>query len=211
MKKLGLNICLLFLMVNLGQGQTFQEWFKQRRTQKEYLITQILANQSYLELLCKGYSLFNTGMDLISEQKRGELNLHTLFFSHLTQVSPHVVRQANLERSVALQLQLLNVQKRVNVLAGSPMLRSDERDYSMMLASRIVASSYAALEEMLALNQKNTYAMSDKERMDFLQLSHRQLEKQEQSLRGLEQELFLLIKHRSLAQKELPFLKSLQP
>jgi len=204
-----MSACLLTLMLKIGQGQTFKEWFKQKKTQKEYLMTQILANQSYLKLLGKGYRVFKTGMGVISDLKRGELDLHSLFFQTLKDINPYVRRFGKVEQSIAMQTQLMNAERRLNKLVGSPRLSADERAYVIKLRSLIVDKGYDSMEEMLVLLLEDKLSMSDKLRLEQLQGVHQEVQRHYHSLLALEQEVSMLIKNRNFALKELLIMKSL--
>ena len=56
MKKI-LILFLLTIIVTTTQAQTFAEWFRQKKTQKQYLIQQIAALQVYIGYAQKGYSI----------------------------------------------------------------------------------------------------------------------------------------------------------
>lgn len=61
MKKL-IAIITLTIFVTVCNAQTFAEWFKQKETQKKYLIQQIVAFQMYLGYVQKGYSIAQKGL-----------------------------------------------------------------------------------------------------------------------------------------------------
>ncbi|MFZ4262166.1 hypothetical protein ACFRAE_08985 [Sphingobacterium sp. HJSM2_6] len=172
-------------------------------------MTQILANQSYLKLLGKGYRVFKTGMGVISDLKRGELDLHSLFFQTLKDINPYVRRFGKVEQSIAMQTQLMNAERRLNKLVGSPRLSADERAYVIKLRSLIVDKGYDSMEEMLVLLLEDKLSMSDKLRLEQLQGVHQEVQRHYHSLLALEQEVSMLIKNRNLALKELLIMKSL--
>ena len=52
------TLLILFVLAGgLSQAQTFNEWFRQKATQKKYLIQQIAALQVYLDYVQKGYAI----------------------------------------------------------------------------------------------------------------------------------------------------------
>lgn len=67
---------LLIVMISFSacwvKAQTFNEWFKQKKTQIQYLIDQIAALQVYSQSLQKGYDIADAGLKFIHGiKKRG--------------------------------------------------------------------------------------------------------------------------------------------
>lgn len=61
--------------------QTFHEWFRQKKTQKKYLIQQIAALKVYLGYVQKGYSIAQKGLTTVSNIKKGNFDLHCIEIS----------------------------------------------------------------------------------------------------------------------------------
>ncbi|SIO53820.1 hypothetical protein [Chitinophaga niabensis] len=62
--------------------------FNQKKTQTRYKIEQIAKLRLYLEYLKTGYSTVHTGLSLIGDIKKGDFDLHSLFFQDLYTVKP---------------------------------------------------------------------------------------------------------------------------
>jgi len=89
MKKIILIIILISGAKNLC-AQNFAEWFEQNKTQIEYLVNQIAAYKVYLDDLEKGYQVAEKGLTAIHDIKKGEFDLHSIFFSSLGSVKPRI-------------------------------------------------------------------------------------------------------------------------
>ena len=64
-------------------AQTSSEWFRQKATQKKYLLQQIAALQVYSGYLSKGYSIAKNGLNTIKNIKNGDLLQHSNYFTSL--------------------------------------------------------------------------------------------------------------------------------
>lgn len=84
---LGLVFLLLFVGTN-AFGQTWGEFFSQKKTQKKYLLEQLVALKMYAGYLKKGYDIVGSGIGTVWDIKNGEFSLHSTFFSSLKSVNP---------------------------------------------------------------------------------------------------------------------------
>jgi hypothetical protein len=64
-------------------GQTFSEWFRQKKTQIQYLKDQIVALKAYQDMLEKGYEIATKGLDDIGSIKEADWNMHADHFGSL--------------------------------------------------------------------------------------------------------------------------------
>jgi len=91
----GLRIIFLtaiIMCVLAGQlsAQNWQEWFRQKKTQRKYLVQQIAALKVYLEYLKEGYAVAKKGLNLVGDIKDGNFNSHAEYFGSLKLVNPSV-------------------------------------------------------------------------------------------------------------------------
>jgi hypothetical protein len=70
-----------------AQAQTFEEWFRQKRTQRKYLIQQIAALKTYLEYLKEGYDVAKKGLNIIGDIKGMNFSDHSNYFQSLKNVN----------------------------------------------------------------------------------------------------------------------------
>jgi len=75
---------MLFLSAGNIHAQTFSEWFRQKKTQKKYLLQQIAALQVYIGYAQKGYRIAKEGLTTIGGFTKGEFDLHSDFINSLS-------------------------------------------------------------------------------------------------------------------------------
>lgn len=92
MKRGYLYLLAVMLLMFWGslQAQSFSEWFRQKKTQKKYLLAQIAALETYARVIKKGYELAGSGLSMVAALKNGDFMQHTLRFSTLEMVSPRI-------------------------------------------------------------------------------------------------------------------------
>lgn len=102
MKKLCVLVIILTgCFAGYAQSPNWNEWFRQKKTQRKYLIQQIAALKVYLEYLKKGYDIAQKGLTTIGDIKDGTFNLDKDYFNSLKQVSP-VVKNSPKVKSILL-------------------------------------------------------------------------------------------------------------
>ena len=109
MKKL-LVIALLLFATHSINAQTWDEWFRQKATQKKYLLQQIASLQLYADYLSEGYSIAKKGLHVIQDIKHGDFNLHSDYFSSLQSVPPKIKGYTKTIEIISLQI---NISKQI--------------------------------------------------------------------------------------------------
>lgn len=95
MKKYWIVTMILWISLMQGAtGQTVEEWTKQKKTQRKYLLKQIALLQTYLGYLKEGYEIADKGLTTIHAIQKGEFDLHDFFFASLMQVKPAIGNSA---------------------------------------------------------------------------------------------------------------------
>src|SRR5688572_5776828 len=87
MKNRVMTIVMLLLMAQSAKSQTWNEWFRQKKTQKQYLVQQIAALKVYLKYLKEGYTVVKKGMQIVGDIKEGNFNSHKDYFNSLREVN----------------------------------------------------------------------------------------------------------------------------
>src|SRR4051812_40101385 len=97
-KTLYMKLLLLFLAMLListvCNAQTWDEWFRQRKTQIKYLEEQIIALQVYGSYLQAGYKIVQGGLSTIHDIKNGDFNIHKDYFSSLKHVNASIMHNS---------------------------------------------------------------------------------------------------------------------
>src|SRR4051794_17419012 len=112
MKKIVLSFIVLYGSYVSLYAQTYDEWFRQKKTQLRYLTQQIAAYQVYEGYLHKGYNIAKHGLNAISNLKNGEFNLHQAFFSSLSKINPSIQHYSRIADIIVLQAEILKQYKK---------------------------------------------------------------------------------------------------
>lgn len=102
MKKL---LMILLLLVNLlpvlAQIPNANELFRQKKTQRRYLLQQIAALKAYGKVLKKGYEIAQIGLTTISNIKKGSFDLDKDYLNALMLVKP-IIRDSPQVKEILL-------------------------------------------------------------------------------------------------------------
>lgn len=166
MKRILLALLLLLTLSSAANAQTFSEWFRQKKTQKKYLIQQIAANQVYLEYLNKGYQIAKDGLGTIGSFKRGEFNLHGDYFNSLKYVNPEVKHYLKVVDIITLQVRIVRgTSSNLRQLSESDVFSSEEIKYVQGVFRRLFDDCEAALDELITITTDGELEMKDDERI----------------------------------------------
>ena len=100
-------LLFLLLITGVSKAQTWEEFSKQKETQKKYLLQQLAALKVYAGYLKKGYTIVTDGLNSIKGFTKAELNLHDTFFKSKKSVNPAVVNQKMLDDIYVFQRSIL--------------------------------------------------------------------------------------------------------
>ena len=158
---------LLFVSVVTGlKAQTFSEWFRQNKTQKNYLTQQIAALRVYIEEGQKGYDIAREGLTRIGDFINGEFNLHTECFRLLKSVNPEILRCGKVPEIMSTQVRIIqNCNQTIRQLNSSDVLSGDERSYINRVFSRLVDDCGNILDELILITTNGQLKMKDGERL----------------------------------------------
>ncbi|WP_421940587.1 hypothetical protein [Pedobacter sp.] len=144
------------------QAQTWPEWFAQKKTQKKYLLEQLAALKLYAGYLKKGYEIGSSGLDLIKDAGRGELDLHGAFFSSLKTVSPAIKKNVRIAEIIEMQLAISSTCASFRHLGN---LSDDNRRYIDQVSTGLLVDCLSNLEDLLLVISSGRLELSDEERL----------------------------------------------
>lgn len=179
----GLRFMLAFLLVTMlsctgtfAQSTWFKEWFRQKKTQKEYLMLQIVALKAYAEIAWKGYKIADRGLTVIGNIKDGEFNLHRDFFGSLEAVSPSVRNYTKVADIIAMQTEIISgYRKDLNSLKRSGMFSPDELQYITDVYGRLLEGCAQAVDELIMLTTNGSMKMADDERLQRIETLYEEM------------------------------------
>ena len=166
MRKIILIGLMLFLAAGTVQAQTFSEWFRQKKTQKKYLLQQIAALQVYIGYAQKGYRIAKEGLTTIGGFTKGEFDLHSDFINSLSTVNPEIKNYAKVADIIALQIRIVqDYRQTYGQLDNSDAFTEAELSYSGRVFTRLLEDCEQALDELVAITTDAELQMEDNERM----------------------------------------------
>ncbi len=157
---------LMLISTTVVCAQTFAEWFRQKATQKKYLLQQIAALKVYEGYLSKGYQIARSGLHTIGNIKHGDFNLHDTYFNSLKTISPKlrnyqkvaiiVLMQAGISRQAASCIQFCR---------NSGQLTPDELLWLQTTSNSLLADGATNLKALSSIVTNGEYSMKDNERL----------------------------------------------
>jgi hypothetical protein len=177
MKKI---VILFFIVVSTAasaQSPNFNEWFRQKKTQRKYLIQQIAALKVYLDFLKKGYTIVQKGTNLISTIKQGSFNLHNNYFSSLKNVSRVVRDSPKLSAVMHYQQSILvGFRKLYDESRHDENFSPGEIDYIQHVYQNMLTECNVSIDELVILATTGEASMKDDERLLRLDKVHEDLQ-----------------------------------
>jgi len=162
-------LLLSMLCAGVGYGQTFGEFFNQKKTQKRYLLQQIAALQVYMGYAKKGYEIVGSGIDVVKGITDGEFSLHRVFLGSLKLVSPFIRNHEKVGEILSLQLA---VSGSFSGLKQLYYLSPSNQAYVFEVRHQLIAECGTDLEELLMVISSGQVEMSDEERLSRLSRIH---------------------------------------
>jgi len=146
-------------------AQTWNEWFKQKKTQKKYLIQQIAALKVYLKTAKKGYDIAQRGLTLICNIKDGSFQMDKTYFASLKDVNPFIPDSKKVRDILAYQKKIVEDLSELNAwISREDNFTTEELQELSLLQKNLLHKSNDSLDELtLVITPANT-EMKDDER-----------------------------------------------
>ncbi|UYQ92153.1 hypothetical protein MKQ68_18870 [Chitinophaga horti] len=165
MKRL-MMMAVCCLVATACSGQTWNEWFRQKNTQKKYLAQQILALKAYSEVIQKGYGIAREGLNVIGSITDGEFRLHDLFFNSLRNVSPVVGRYGRIADIIGLQLTTVRkASRQIAEIRRDKKFRRAEIDYLGRVFAKLLEDCSVTVDELIEVTTSGELELSDDARL----------------------------------------------
>jgi hypothetical protein len=159
-------VVLFVLASRISQAQTFDEWLRQKATQKKYLIQQIAALKVYLDYVQKGYAIAQKGLTAISNSKQGDFDLHRDFIGSLKGINPKIKGYVKVADIVALQLKIVRLYKEVRRQVKKENLFGEkEVNYTFKVFENVLNDCSEIFTDLTAVITSNELEMKDDERL----------------------------------------------
>ncbi|GAA0537159.1 hypothetical protein LX66_1913 [Chitinophaga japonensis] len=166
-------VLVLFFIGHIAKGQTFSEWFRQKKTQKKYLAQQITALRVYKGYVKKGWDIAQKGLSVARQFKGGEFNLHELFFHSLKEINPIVKRYPKVGEIIAMQVNIMKLhQQNKLTLQNQGMLTEEELEEVDKAYQRLMKDCLYLVNDLMAVTSSGKMELTDDERINMIDLLH---------------------------------------
>src|SRR5690349_5021257 len=168
------NIVLVVLLACLnGHAQTRDEWFNQKKTQKEYLTQQIAALRVYSDYLKKGYNIARTGLNTVENIKNGNFHLDATFLDSHKRVNPAISTSVKVANIIGYEAMSIRDFRRLHVwCAQDGSFTPEELLYLTHVYANLIRACDSAILELRTISQSSELAMTDDERLDRLDAAY---------------------------------------
>lgn len=166
-KILVLAVCLIFVS-GISYGQTYAEFFRQKKTQEKYLLKQLAYLKLYAGYLKKGYDVVSDGLGTIKGFTSGEFGLHEAFFGSLALVNPLIKNDYRVLEIASMQGKI----SRAFELMGRLDLGSANLAYIHSVRDGVMEECNKDLDELLLVVSASSLEISDQERLTRLAKVH---------------------------------------
>ena len=165
MKKLFALAALLYFC-EPASAQNSAEWFKQKATQRKYLLQQIAALQVYIGYVSKGYSIAKKGLNTIQDIKHGDLHLHSNYFTSLVTVNPKIKRYAKVADILSFEISIARqAAKTIKDCKNSNQLTQSELAYLQKVFDNLLDDCSNCLDALFNIITNGQLSMKDNERI----------------------------------------------
>jgi hypothetical protein len=155
---------VLTLTATYTHGQTWSEFFQQKKTQTKYLLEQIAALKMYAGYAKKGYDIASIGLNTVRDFSKGEFNLHNSFISSLKNVSPVIRNNTKVAEIIILQIEIAKSFRNIRNSGSSTTTSA----YVETVRANVLERCSYDLEELLLVITSGKVEMQDDERLQRL-------------------------------------------
>lgn len=166
-------------------AQTSSEWFRQKATQKKYLLQQIAALKVYSGYLSKGYSIAKNGLNTIKNIKKGDLLQHSNYFNSLVAVNPQIKRYKKVAGIIAMQLSIAKQSgNTIKIFINNHHFTPTEINYLHGVFNTLLSDCAQNLDELLNLITNGNLQMKDDERIKAIDKIYVDMQDKQQFVRA---------------------------
>lgn len=152
----------------------FQQGMQGQAKQRKELLLQIAALQVYIDYAKKGYSAVSKGLNFIGDAKRGEVNLHSDYFTSLLKINPKVRNYYKVAEIISLQLKIIKIyRKTFTDLKARDLFHGNELDYIQRSFERLLQNCSDTLEDLLAVTTDDRLELKDDQRIERIDALHK--------------------------------------
>ena len=212
MKKLLAITFGLCLSMSCVQAQTWNEWFRQKKTQKKYLIQQIAALKVYLKYLKEGYDVAKKGLGMIGDIKDGNFNDHSTYFASLSLVNPSIKQSEKIALIANMQQQIMSeFNKLDNECRENEYLTDDELEYVRDVYSNMLMKCEESISELNTIITDHSSQLKDDERIERIDLIYEDMSDKRDFARSFSNSTRIIMAQRLREKSEVVTQEKLNP
>ncbi|MDR6809678.1 hypothetical protein J2Y45_006755 [Dyadobacter sp. BE34] len=161
-----------------SRAQLFKEWFRQNRTQREYLKEQIAQLKIYLELTKEGYKIAKEGLNTIHQIKSGEFKLHKNRFDSLLIVKSGITSLPRLQHISDLHGSVNEICEKLPArLETCEGLSPEQKKQFSLALTKLYDDCQVLFYGFFAVIRDGQLSMSDEERIHRIEFFYEEFEK----------------------------------
>lgn len=135
--------------------------------QRKQLLLQIAALQVYIDYAKKGYSAVSKGLNFIGDAKKGEVNLHSDYFTSLLKINPKVKNYYKTAEIISMQFKIMKICKRTSAdLKTADLFHGSELDYIQRSFEKLLQNCSNTLEQLLVITTNASLELKDDQRIE---------------------------------------------
>jgi hypothetical protein len=140
------------------------------KSEAQDLITTMTEQLAKLELdlqeIKQGYAIVQKGLNTISAIKKGDFDLHSLFFNSLMNVNPSIKNWGKVADIIAMQVQLLfGCKSSLSQITASGNFSTIDLQYLSSVYTSLATLTSEEIDELTGLVSDGNWQMTDDDRM----------------------------------------------
>ena len=157
----------MWCVSSAAKAQTWNEWFRQKKTQKQYLLQQIAALKVYVKYLKKGYDISKKGLKIVGDIKDGNFNDHSIYFQSLKLVNPSIKMTPKVSLIISYQAKIIEDFRKLNdeCRSNNNNLSNEEVQYVSSVYINLLERCEDSIAELNSVITDNASQMKDEERI----------------------------------------------
>lgn len=177
---------------------TAQGFFNQKGEQIKKYIEQIGLLKTYLRQAQRGYDIVDKGLNTIKDIKKGEFNLHDLYYKSLKAVNPEIRRLSKVDAAIETGTAALRrASQMVRATYANDKLDASEKRYIVSVLGKIIDDAEKDLRYLDDLIAADRIALTDDERIGRINRVFVSLGQTSKVLQRFKAELQVLLRNRS--------------
>ena len=210
MKKIIALLVLFSCLMGSIHAQTWDEWFKQKKTQIKYLTQQMAALQVYEVYLSKGYKIAKGGLHTIGDIKNGEFDLHEAFFSSLLHINPSIQHYSRIADIVNLKISITKQYKiYCENMSQSKQLNKDEIQYIHSVFTSLLNNCTKDISDLISVTTDGQLQLGDDERLQRIDAIYKSMVGKNSFAKNFNSQINVLTMNRQKEQSETASLQTL--